>query len=101
MKTQQFEKSKELFRKRFELNQELENLEFETQRLISRQNNGINMRIPDALSTVIGLANDLTNQTADLPESDSANQKFPVSLAQKFRQLNPETTGLKNYLKVT
>ena len=74
------EKSKELFRKRFELNQELENLEFETQKLISRQNNGINMRVPDALSTVIGLANDLTNQTADLPESDSANQKFPGNL---------------------
>ena len=75
------EKSKELFRKRYELNQELDSLEFETQRLIKRQSNGINMRVPDALSTVIGLASDLTNQTADLPESESANQEFPGNLS--------------------
>lgn len=70
------EKSKERFRQRRQLDDHLDGNDNLMKRLIYREN----IRVPDALKCVIDLAHEYTSNSADLPESDSANLPVPGNL---------------------
>ena len=71
------DRSKDLYRHRRTLDDQLETNELQMKRLIYREN----IRVPDAIKCIIDLANEHTSKSADLPESDSANLPFPGHLS--------------------